>query len=83
MASFPNLWPSRPSDSSEGSRSFRRRLVIAAFVQAVTHIAAALSELATQGNHAMRSTLRHSTGTRVAALSFEASVLVTGGGPNV
>ncbi|MDQ1535574.1 MAG: hypothetical protein QOF28_3335, partial [Actinomycetota bacterium] len=56
MASFPNLWPHRPSDSSEGSRTFRRRLVIAALVLAASVIAFALSELATQGNHAMRST---------------------------
>src|SRR3978361_396989 len=56
MASFLNLWPHRPSDSSEGSRISRRRLVVAALVLAASVIAFALSELATQGNHAVRST---------------------------
>jgi hypothetical protein len=74
MASFPNLWPHRPSDSSEGSRSFGRRLVIAALVLAADAIASALTELATQGNRAVRFMPKHSTGARVAALPAGASV---------
>jgi hypothetical protein len=80
MASFPNLRPHRPSDSSEGFRAFRRRLVIAAFVLAASVIAFALTELAAPGNHAMHSTLRHSTGTRVAALPADASATLGWGG---
>src|SRR3978361_1229692 len=56
MASFLNLRPHRPSDPSEGSRMSRRRLVTAALVLAASVIAFALAELATQGNHAVRST---------------------------
>ncbi|MEN3272467.1 MAG: hypothetical protein V7636_1228 [Actinomycetota bacterium] len=86
MASFPNLWPHRSSDSSEGFRTFRVRLAGAALVHAASAIASALSELATQGTDALRSTLMHSTGTRFlhsAALPVDASVLVHGGGSHV
>jgi hypothetical protein len=84
MASFPNLWPHRPSDSSEGFRTFRVRLAAAALVPAASAIASALSELAAQGTDALRSTLMHSTGTRLvlnsAALPVDASALVVRGG---
>jgi hypothetical protein len=63
---------------------FRVRLVAAAHVPAASAIASALSELATQGTDALRSTLMHSTGTRLAlhaaALPVDASALVRGGG---
>jgi hypothetical protein len=83
MASFPNLWPHRPSDSSEGFRMFRVRLVAAALVPAASAGASALFELAAQGTDALRSTLMHSTGTRLlhsAALPVDASGPVRGGG---
>jgi hypothetical protein len=86
MASFPNLWPHRPSDSSEGYRTFRDGLVAAALFAAHA-IASALAELATPGSHAVRSLPTVSTGTGLtpqsATLSVGTSVLVSGGGSNV
>jgi hypothetical protein len=80
MASFPELWPHRPSDSSEGFGSFRHSLVTAAFVRAAHVIAPALSELATQGNRAVTARLGHSTGARVAAHPAGASAAFEWGG---
>jgi hypothetical protein len=64
---------------------FRVRLAGAALVHAASAIASALSELATQGTDALRSTLMHSTGTRLhsAAIPVDASVIVHGGGSHV
>ncbi|MDX6467204.1 MAG: hypothetical protein QOI27_2244, partial [Gaiellaceae bacterium] len=49
MASFLHLRPHRPSETSEGSRMFRPRLVAAALVLAAAVIAFGLSELASPG----------------------------------
>jgi hypothetical protein len=80
MASFPDLWPHRPSDSSEGFGSFGYSLVAAAFVRAAHVNALALFELATQGSRAVTSRLRHSTGARVAAHPAGASATFEWGG---
>ena len=83
MASFPDLWPHRPSDTSEGFGTFRVRLVAAVLSNAAHAIAIALSELATQGSHAVRSMPKHMTGARLtpqaAVLSVGASAVLTGG----
>jgi hypothetical protein len=79
MASFLHLRPHRPSESSEGFRMFRRRLVTAALEHAAAVIAFGLSELASPGR-AVRSLLKHSTGSRVAAHPAGASATFEWGG---
>jgi hypothetical protein len=87
MASFLNLWPHRPSETSEGFRMFGIRLVSAALVVAAHAIASALSELATQGSHAMRTQSKFLTGALSApacsASLVRAPALVRGGGSRV
>ena len=78
MASFRNL-RRKPSARAEGSRVFRLRLVVAAVVLIAASTAVAISELATQGTHAVRSTPEFLTETQqalqLAALSVGVSAL--------
>jgi hypothetical protein len=74
MASFLDLWPYRPSETSEGFRMFRIRLAAAALIDAAHAIAVALSELATQGGRAMNTQSRFLTGA-LNAPAFSASLV--------